>query len=103
MQVDVNNRAVLILLGWKNDLKRTKAEGLTHRNIRRVRIREKKSRDIKQVNKNRYFLTTWSCPGGGKGTSESLAENSLIVSSKSDCLACRNSTRRLRVRREEMK
>ena len=32
MQVDVDNWAVLIIPGWKNHLKRAKAEGLTHRN-----------------------------------------------------------------------
>lgn len=29
MQVDVDERAVLVLPGWKNYLKRTEAEGLT--------------------------------------------------------------------------
>lgn len=45
------------------------------------------------------FLTTWSCPGGGKGTRDSLAENSFIISSKSACLAGRRCTRRLTRRR----
>lgn len=47
------------------------------------------------------FLTTCSCPGGGKGTRDNLAENSLIVSSKSACLAGRNWTRRLGDKRWE--
>lgn len=45
------------------------------------------------------FLTTWSCPGGGKGTRDSLAENSFIISSNSVCLAGRRYTRRLTRRR----
>lgn len=45
--------------------------------------------------KGKCFLTTCSWPGGGRGTRDSLAENSLIVSSKSACLAGRSWTRRL--------
>lgn len=95
MQVEVNHRPVLILLWWKNHLKGTKVETLQHRNTSYLKA-DPKAKMCPKLNRGKeYFLTTCSCPGGGKGTRESLAENSFIISSKSDCLAGRNWTRRL--------
>lgn len=102
MKVDVNNGTVLIFSGWENHLKRSKTEGLKWKDRSDPSHRET-TINIGLRREREHCLTTCSCPGGGKGTRDNLAENSLIVSSKSSCLAVRNWTSRLKNRRTKKK
>lgn len=109
MQVDVYDGSVLVLPGWENHLEGTEAERLREKKqqckrsrcvqCRRQSPKQQSGHKIKGSDKKLcVFRTTCSCPGGGMGTKDSLAENSFIVSSKSACLVGRSSTRRLKTR-----